>query len=426
MSRFVWLLLPCCLSATLCCRAPSAVRPSGPEKPAAPPGDAVQALAPAGIATVDGYAYRMDGQGGDLYLQGKFLIQDEHGRRWLCDVTIVPGAQPILSGAGAAWRRSCRRMGTYAGKGIWLYMADDVCEGLGFVKRCLWDYGLAGIGRDYGDTTRSLGRECSEFSVGWLWRIPGRFLWGYLLKPAGRLVTAPVGAAGGLAYAALVPVYRLLSPAVVSLVDAGLLGTAWPAALFILHNGAWTASVFSTDPDPLEPFKYWAMGFTAVIDPPAGNESMMVTQAMLENWVGRYIKERQLFVRFESFRKQVKKLRVQAETAEEALSDIRRRQLEAAYNKAAGISMVLTAEARDCLENDLAQRFARDWKVFLATLSSTEKKWLENEFDALDAEANWALFLRHIQPYLEPGRENDVSGKSQGSPSGPDKDKRHE
>ena len=98
------------------------------------------------------------------------VIRDGYGKvlagnRPSYNVYVVPGTDNLLEMAGDAWKRSYRRMGTYCGKGIWLYIADDVCEGLSFSKKSLWDFGIKGIGRDYAETSESLGEEFKTLDI---------------------------------------------------------------------------------------------------------------------------------------------------------------------------------------------------------------------------------------------------------------------
>jgi hypothetical protein len=196
----------------------------------------------AGCASDRNFVVTDASQVGDLYTRGE--LTDHKGNRW--DVTILPGVVPPFEHARAAFVES-REIVSDLGEGdFWVKRGDDVTDGVRFAgKTCLADFMKDGIAEDYSLASAAIAANARETPIGWIPRIVGNAVWGYVVKPAGRVVLAGAGAACGLGYSAVAPTAQVLARPVGGagcavgggvVLPAGLLAWQQPAYLFALMN----------------------------------------------------------------------------------------------------------------------------------------------------------------------------------------------
>lgn len=182
----------------------------------------------------------------DLYLDGE--LTDTKGYRW--DVAIIPGISPTFAGAGDSYARAggyVRRFGT---DGIF---TDGNRNSVGDMYHfagsdCLGDYVVGGIGRDYRHTSADIADLWSDKPFGWYAQVAWRSTWGYVLKPAGRIVTgipaSAVTATAATAAGSIEGVGRLT----LATGDVAVMGTVYPAARLAWHQPAYLFSIFNAEP----------------------------------------------------------------------------------------------------------------------------------------------------------------------------------
>jgi hypothetical protein len=182
----------------------------------------------------------------DLWWSGE--LTDQKGNRW--DIAILPGMGPSFELASESYSRSGRRFAEYGNPKYWHAIGNMSKNCFVFAGAdCLRDFIVTGIGDDYSDTTGTLCRLASERPFGWIAHTAWRVLWGYGIKPIGRVALGPVGAIGSSAAGLVVPVGGALYPPVAGVADVAVMGIAVPAARIVWQQPAWMFSLINNEPD---------------------------------------------------------------------------------------------------------------------------------------------------------------------------------
>ena len=182
----------------------------------------------------------------DLYLDGQ--LTDTKGYVW--DVAIIPGIIPTFEGAGDSYARAggyIRRFGTSG------FTTDGESNSVGDMYRfagsdCLGDYIVSGIGRDYRHTSADIADLVNEKPFGWYAQIGARSLWGYLLKPIGRVVTGVPASAVTATVATAAGSVEGTGRVVCAAGDVAVMGTIYPTGRLLWHQPAYVASIFNAEP----------------------------------------------------------------------------------------------------------------------------------------------------------------------------------
>lgn len=182
----------------------------------------------------------------DLYLDGE--LTDTKGYRW--DVAIIPGISPTLAGAGDSYARAggyIRRFGT---DGVFedghLNSVGDMYHFAG--SDCLGDYVIGGIGRDYRDTSGEIAELVNDKPFGWYAQVAWRSTWGYVLKPAGRIVTGVPASAATASVATAAGSVEGVGRVAIATSDVAVMGTIYPAGRLAWHQPAYLFSIFNAEP----------------------------------------------------------------------------------------------------------------------------------------------------------------------------------
>jgi hypothetical protein len=184
----------------------------------------------------------------DLYMDGQ--ITDSKGYRY--DIAIIPGINPTMAGAGDSYERAwgyVRRFGTEGlardGK------KNTVGEIYSFAfNDCAGDFTIKGIGRDYANTTHDVDDLINDKPFGWYAQIAYRTTWGYLLKPAGRLVLGTIGCVGGATVGTACGAVEGAGRVALATGDVATMGTIYPAGRLLWHQPAYLASIWNAEPEP--------------------------------------------------------------------------------------------------------------------------------------------------------------------------------
>ncbi|MEK7413692.1 MAG: hypothetical protein AAB263_10310 [Planctomycetota bacterium] len=200
----------------------------------------------------------------DLWWAGE--LTDQAGNRW--DVAIMPGMLPTFRDAGNAWSRSGERFTNYFDGDYWHQVGQMSKDCYAFAGTdCLADFVVSGIGDDYSSTSSTIGTLVEQKPFGWVAQITWRTLWGYVIKPIGRIPLGLVGSVGGVAAGTvLVPVAGVLYPPVVGAVDVAAFGIAVPAVRIVWNQVAWTVCLLNDEPDERQD-GHWGLH---IIQRPAG------------------------------------------------------------------------------------------------------------------------------------------------------------
>jgi hypothetical protein len=211
----------------------------------------------------------------DLYWNGQ--LTDSKGYRW--DVFIIPGVGATLVDAGESYKRAggyIRRFGT---RGLFedgeKNRVGELYEFAG--PTCIGDYMIGGIGRDYRNTSHDIADLANDKPFGWFAYVGGLTMWGYVLKPTGRLVTGTVGSAVVATFATCGGALEGTGRTVVASSDVAVMGTIVPVVKLAWHQPAFAVSVFNAEPK-LEHDGKW--GLHIVGRPPA--EEKVANGAVLQ------------------------------------------------------------------------------------------------------------------------------------------------
>ena len=185
---------------------------------------------------------------GDLYMDGQ--ITDSKGYRY--DIAIIPGINPTMAGAGDSYERAWGYLKRYGTDGI----ANDgkknaVGEIFSFAfDDCANDFMIHGIGRDYANTSKDIDDLITDKPFGWYAQIAYRTTWGYLLKPAGRLVLGTIGCVGGAAVGTGFGAVEGAGRVTLATGDVATMGTIYPTGRLLWHQPAYLASIWNAEPEP--------------------------------------------------------------------------------------------------------------------------------------------------------------------------------
>jgi len=207
----------------------------------------------------------------DLYWNGQ--MTDSKGYRW--DVFIIPGVGATLADAGESYQRAggyIRRYGTHG------LTADGKKNRVGELYEfagptCIGDYMIGGIGRDYRHTTNDIADLANDKPFGWFAYVGGLSMWGYVLKPTGRLITGTIGSTVTAAVATCGGACEGAGRVVVATGDVAIMGTVVPVTKLAWHHPAYFVSVFNAEPK-LEHDGKWGLH---IVDYPQKEEKVNTT-----------------------------------------------------------------------------------------------------------------------------------------------------
>lgn len=247
---------------------------------------------------------------GDLWWNGAF--DDSQGRRW--NASIVPGVGESLWFGGRAFKRAVvDDAGLYAKASWWKDGWHVMKESSEFASSdSLWDFGIKGIGRDYAQTTEDLGTLFKERPFGWIAQTVALPVWGYVLKPACRVVLAPIGAVGGTVVTVATPVVLVVVPPVFGVLDAVTCGVVIPLAGTTWTQVSWILSIWNSEPD-ISHSGHW--GLRLMTPPtkltPASTEELLKEAQSAAKKVWNRQKEEKIEQKIQELHSEVQKLQRQ-------------------------------------------------------------------------------------------------------------------
>lgn len=182
---------------------------------------------------------------GDLYWRGE--LTDSKGRRW--NVWIIPGIATSVEVGAEAFQDAYDFAKGPAEQEFWRRRGEEFNDGLKFAfQDCIGEFLLEGIAEDYISTGENISANVNETPFGWIPRIMGNALWGYVLCPVGRIALAPVGMVGGVGYSTLWPTAQVIARPVGGVAWVGLAGIATPVLRIGVHQPIYFFSVFNREP----------------------------------------------------------------------------------------------------------------------------------------------------------------------------------
>lgn len=250
---------------------------------------------------------------GDLWWNGAF--DDSQGRRW--NASIVPGVGESLWFGGRAFKRAVLDdAGLYGKAGWWKGGWKTMKESSHFAwSDSLWEFGIKGIGRDYSQTTTDLGSLFEERPFGWIAQTVALPIWGYVLKPACRVVLAPVGAVGGTVVTLATPVVLVVVPPVFGVLDAATCGVVIPVVGMTWTQVSWLASIWNSEPALSQSGRWGLQLITPPTGPtPASTEELLKEAKNAAIHVWNQQKNEKLEQKIKDLSKQVQELRRQQNT----------------------------------------------------------------------------------------------------------------
>ena len=182
----------------------------------------------------------------DLYVRGE--LTDSRGYRW--NVALIPGLVPPIEKGRDAFVNAGDFLDDLWTVAFRDRRAQEVEDGLEFAEDSIVENLTVQLPDDVARTTRRIRRNYEEAPFGWIPRILGHALWGYVVVPAGRLAMAPVGFAGGLTYATVAPVGQVLARPVGAATWAAGAGVAAPVVSIAAHQPIWLLAIPNREPDP--------------------------------------------------------------------------------------------------------------------------------------------------------------------------------
>ncbi|MEX2665135.1 hypothetical protein [Candidatus Uabimicrobium amorphum] len=182
----------------------------------------------------------------DLYMQGQ--ITDQHDNRW--EIWIVPGICPMLEYSKESWEDTAEILEVYTTKEFWEDCAEWNSDSLKFARDSFTKYLIEGIGEDYAQASSNISANVRETPFGWMPRIIGNALWGYLFVPTMRVATAPIGIAGGLVGSVVFPVGQTILPVPVAIGYATINGVLVPVSGIAAHQFIYLFAIPNREPSP--------------------------------------------------------------------------------------------------------------------------------------------------------------------------------
>jgi hypothetical protein len=182
----------------------------------------------------------------DLYWRGE--LTDTHGNRW--NVWILPGIAPTLEDAAESFDDAADfAIEPFHGE-FWEDRAEEFGDGLEFAfQDVLMEFLVRGVRSDWTDATAAIAANLDQAPFGWIPRILGNALWGYLVMPLGRLALAPVGMVGGVTYTLAAPSLQLVARPAGGVTWTALAGVAVPTLLLGYHQPCWLLCITNREPD---------------------------------------------------------------------------------------------------------------------------------------------------------------------------------
>jgi hypothetical protein len=339
-------------------------------------------------------------QVGDLWIDGE--LTDSLGNRW--NVKLIPGAKPIVKDAGKGFERIGRYMGRYGQSEIYVKCWTHTKDGATFAgEKVVYDFMICGIGDDYSSASDAIGKNLEEKPFGWIGRIIGNGLWGYVIKPVGRIVATPVGVVGGLVYSVGGTAFEIVKPPVLSIANLAFPCTTVPICLFIWHNGAWLVSIFNLEPDVKHDGSFGLEIIRHAGEPapgPGQRPTYTLTTDMLKDLIGRYVEERRLYATSVGYRKAIEELQAKLSQASSEI-DTNHRELDSVkdcYDRHYEIR--LEAPATEYFSSTLAEDFVTAWQKMIGALAPEERDALLQNFGSIEGKKNLETFLNFLTPYL--------------------------
>ncbi|MBA2482233.1 MAG: hypothetical protein H0V44_16345 [Planctomycetes bacterium] len=203
-------------------------------------------LALAGCGTARPLVIGNPAQLGDLYADG--ALTDAHGNRW--DIGFMPGIVPTAQVVGDSYQRAWDVMADMGSYGIEGGNRSFARTAYRFAfKDCIGKTIGTGIATDYQDTSRQMSELVREMPFGWPLQIAYRPVWGYVLKPIGRVAAGTVGAAAGIVAGTPTGAVEASGRAFVAVSDVAVMGTLYPAGRLVWQQPAYLFSVVNSEPD---------------------------------------------------------------------------------------------------------------------------------------------------------------------------------
>ena len=182
----------------------------------------------------------------DLYWLG--ALTDTRGNRW--EVGLLPGVAPPARQGGRSMADAWDFANDLFEGPFWRDRGAEVRDGMGLafddsVRALL----IEGIPADYAEANRRIARNMEERPFAWMTRIGLNGVWGYLVKPAGRLVLAPLGMALGIGYSATVPTVQVAGRPPAAAIWMVLSGVVTPALEITFQHLVFPLTLANREPD---------------------------------------------------------------------------------------------------------------------------------------------------------------------------------
>jgi hypothetical protein len=182
----------------------------------------------------------------DLYWNGQ--INDSKGYRW--DVFIIPGVGKTFADAGCSYARAGGYIRRYGTTGL---ARDGEENTIGTMyriagKHIFMDYMARGVKRDYQATTTEIAAVAADKPFGWYAYIGYQSIWGYVIKPTGRVISGTVASAMIGTTATACGTIEGAGRGVVATGDVVSMGTIVPVTKLLWHHPAYMASLFNAEP----------------------------------------------------------------------------------------------------------------------------------------------------------------------------------
>jgi hypothetical protein len=201
---------------------------------------------------------------GDLYAQG--ALTDTHGNRW--DVGFMPGIVPTAHVVGDSYERAWNVMADFGSYGVDGHRSFARSAYRFAFHDCIGHLIGTGIAKDYTHTSRQMSELVREMPFGWPLQIAYRPVWGYVLKPIGRIAAGTVGAVVGVVAGTPTGAVEGTGRAFVATSDVVVMGTLYPAGRLLWQQPAYLFSVVNAEPDEKQDGK-WGLKIVSKPEPVA-------------------------------------------------------------------------------------------------------------------------------------------------------------